>query len=295
MALIREAGRDHEVEVRRPLRIPGRVLRPEPSGHPGRDAVRLQLGAGLVGHVAQIGGGERRARRNAGVGGLAGRSRDLDPVERAAGQPRALGRVPARLLLADVDVHLAEGVRVVGADDHRRAAGAGICDGVLPRELAERGQLPADPAFGMRERAALVADFLAVQEERAVVAEARPPVVDRRPRGEVGRAEAAERDALRRRVVRARGRVPGRDSADQVASRSNAQAVLRDHPFRDERTRGAMVACGAQRVGDLVVRQQCERAGPALVSAEAVRDPDHPIPVDGVADREDRLRDHARS
>ena len=53
--------------------------------------------------------------------------------------------------------------------------------------LAEPRQLPADRHLRrVRERAALVADFLAVEEQRPGVAEAGAPVEDRRACGEVG-------------------------------------------------------------------------------------------------------------
>jgi hypothetical protein len=300
LALVREARRDREVQVFRMLRIPGRILRPLPLCHACGNALRLQLGSRLVPHVDEVGGGERGAGRHACVGRLRCEARDLDSVELAAREAGTLGGITGRLLLADVDVHLA-GRGVVRADDDRLAARRWVGDGILERVLAEGGQLPADPALGVRERASLVADLLAAEEEWAVVAGPRALVVDRRERREVSRAEPADYDSLRGWVVGARCCVPRRDPDDVIASGGDAEVLLPDDEARDEAAGRAVVADSPERLRDLVVRQDRECAGSALVGAQAVGQPGQPVAVDRVADGENRdrtdavlRRDHVR-
>ena len=273
------------------LRIPRRILRPEPLRHAGRDAVGLQLSTRLVGDVAQAGRRERGARRDADVGGLDRDTGNLDPVQRATGETSPLGRVPRRLLRADVDVHLA-GRGVVGAGDHGRLAGSPVRDGVLERVLADRGELVARAVFRMRECPPFGTDLLAVQEQTAVVAKLRRLVVDRGLRREVGRAEAAERDTLRGRVERRCRRVPRGYLLDQVLARVDRQRVLVDRPLRDERADRAVRMQAAAVVRQLMVHVDREVARVVLGHPEPVRDTGHRVAADRVPNREDGLRDH---
>ena len=187
--------------------------------------------------------------------------RRLDPVERAAREARALDGVPRGLLLADVDVHLA-GCRIVEPDHDRLHARVRMGDGVLPAELAERGQLVARPVQEMGEGASLGADLLAAHEQAPVVALAGSRVVERGARGQIRGAHASQRDARGWGVVRGRARVPGRDLPDQIPGAHDGEVALADRPPRVEGALGPVRTHGADGAAELMVHEHRERPSP---------------------------------
>ncbi len=317
-AVVRFTRGGHEVEVVAPLlaRIPGSVFAPLQACDSARDRGRLQPRRIERGDVAQVeeveaaladvaGGGVPEPEHVALLGDGLAVDRDRDPEEGAVDEAGLFHGMAVAHLAADVDVHLAGEPSPV-----RRGAEAAVVGQDRPSsspgdtERPPRSRRPCGPCAGAarlhRRRGryhprpgAALGDFLAAHVDAFARALA---IVESAFVRKVGGAEPLP---LRRaRDVFAADGIPQEHFGGrrrEVPALVDAQRLGVDGPPRDE---GAVAAVRAHDAGgaggDLVVHEKRELAVPGAEGPEPVRDPDHPVALDGIADGQDGLRPGTR-